>query len=145
MYRSTARRAGRLATASLLAVAAVGLTAAVSNAATAPATPAAHTSAVAHGVSGTWHGTLKYLAPGKMTVAPKSGAEQGFYVGPHTKVLGAAAICSSDGSVTIDKQGYGTSKCTEAQLTKAAKTNSVRIRVTVKNGVATTVAEHYHP
>ncbi|MFI7099778.1 hypothetical protein ACIBK8_10510 [Streptomyces sp. NPDC050161] len=145
MHRSTARRAGRLATASLLAVAAVGLTASISNAATAPAAPAANRTAAAQGVSGTWHGTLKYLAPGKLTVAPKSGIEQGFYVGPHTKVLGAAAICASNGNVTVDKHGYGTSKCTEAQLMKAAKMNSVEVRVTVKDGVATTVAEHYHP
>ncbi|WP_260640471.1 hypothetical protein [Streptomyces angustmyceticus] len=97
-------------------------------------------------VSGTWNGVLKYLAPGKMTVAPDSGAEQGFDIGPDTKVLGAAALCGDpDGNVTMDDNGYGTTPCTESQLDEAARTNAVSIRVTVVDGVATEVAEHYHP
>ncbi|MFE7118049.1 hypothetical protein ACFU99_21795 [Streptomyces sp. NPDC057654] len=146
----------RAVVASVLAAAAIGLTATVSDAAPAQgssSTAAAETHHVstadtgAKGVSGTWRGTLKYLAPGKVTVAPKSGGmEQAFYVGPHTKVLGAAAICGgADGTVTIDSKGYGTKPCTLKQLTKAAKTNAVEVRAIVKNGVATTIAEHYHP
>ncbi|MEU8995418.1 hypothetical protein AB0952_03385 [Streptomyces caniferus] len=97
------------------------------------------------GVSGTWNGVLKYLAPGKMTVAPDSGTEQAFAVGPQTKALGAAAMCTSDGNVTMDDDGYGTSPCTEAQLVESAKTNALRVRVTVEDGIATEIAEHYHP
>lgn len=97
-------------------------------------------------VSGTWNGVLKYLAPGKMTVAPASGAEQGFSIGPETKALGAAAMCGGpDGDVTMDESGYGTSPCTESQLDEAARMNSLEVRVTVEDGIATTVAEHYHP
>ncbi|MGX1761672.1 hypothetical protein ACWIG5_32985 [Streptomyces lydicus] len=98
------------------------------------------------GVSGTWNGVLKYLTPGKMIVAPDSGAEQRFDIGPQTKALGAAAMCNApDGSVTMDESGYGTSPCTESQLDEAARSNSLEVRVTVEDGVATTVAEHYHP
>ncbi|MEV0260313.1 hypothetical protein AB0I49_03065 [Streptomyces sp. NPDC050617] len=144
----------RAVVASVIAAAAIGLTATVSDAApahgstaTAEAHHASTADAGAKGVNGTWRGTLKYLAPGKVTVAPKSGGmEQAFYVGPHTKVLGAAAICGgADGTVTIDSKGYGTKPCTLKQLTKAAKTNAVEVRATVKNGAATTIAEHYHP
>ncbi|MEV0280402.1 hypothetical protein AB0I22_28985 [Streptomyces sp. NPDC050610] len=142
----------RAVVASVIAAAAIGLTATVSDAAPAhgtAATAGAHhvsESVSAKGVSGTWKGTLKYLAPGKVTVAPKSGMEQAFYVGPHTKVLGAAAICGDpDGNVTMDKNGYGTTPCTLKQLMKAAKKEAFEVRATVKDGVATTIAEHYHP
>ncbi|KOG88196.1 hypothetical protein [Streptomyces varsoviensis] len=149
-------RVRRAVVASVIAAAAIGLTATVSDAAPAPdhasaagahrVTTVSPEGADATGVSGTWRGTLKYLAPGKVTVAPKSGMEQGFHVGPHTKVLGAAAICGGpDGNVTIDSKGDGTTPCTLKQLMKAAKTDAVKVRATVKNGVATTIAEHYHP
>ncbi|MGY5127230.1 hypothetical protein [Streptomyces nigrescens] len=95
------------------------------------------------GVNGTLNGVLKYLAPGKLTVAPASGTEQAFYVGSQTKTLGAAGICASNGNVTADSNGYGTSPCTEAQLEKAAKMNSIEVRVTVEGGVATKIVEHY--
>ncbi|WP_262702237.1 MULTISPECIES: hypothetical protein [Streptomyces] len=94
-------------------------------------------------------GTLKYLAPGKMTIKPESGGmEQAFLISNATKILGAAAICSADGgTVSIGDDGYGTSKCTVEQLEKAAKTNSVTVRVTMnpKSGAAETVEEKYHP
>ncbi|MBD3011202.1 hypothetical protein [Streptomyces sp. 5-10] len=94
-------------------------------------------------------GTLKYLAPGKLTVKPESGGmEQAFFVANATRILGAAAICSDDGgSVSLGDDGYGTSKCTVEQLEKAAKTNSVTVRVTMnpKSGAAETVEEKYHP
>ncbi|SHM70508.1 hypothetical protein [Streptomyces yunnanensis] len=94
-------------------------------------------------------GTLGYLAPGKLTVKPQGGGmEQAFFVANATRILGAAAICSvDDGSVTIGTDGYGTSKCTVEQLEKAAKTDSVTVRVTMdrKSGAAETVAEKYHP
>ncbi|WP_234430528.1 hypothetical protein [Streptomyces sp. NRRL F-4489] len=65
-----------------------------------------------------------------------------------TRILGAAAICSVDGSqVTIGDDGYGTSKCTAEQLEKAAKTGSVTVRVVLsrKSAAAETVEEKYHP
>ncbi|WP_413808561.1 hypothetical protein [Streptomyces sp. OE57] len=94
-------------------------------------------------------GTLKYLAPGKLTVKPESGGiEQAFFISNATKILGAAAICSDDdGTASIGDDGYGTSNCTVEQLEKAAKTNSVTVRVTMnpKSGAAETVEEKYHP
>ncbi|MET8952026.1 hypothetical protein ACWEO4_13250 [Streptomyces sp. NPDC004393] len=94
-------------------------------------------------------GTLEYLAPGKLIVKPQGGGtDQAFLVSNATQILGAAAICSdTDGRVTIGSDGYGTSKCTVNQLEKAAKTNSVTVRVTMnpKSGGAETVEEKYHP
>lgn len=96
-------------------------------------------------------GTLKYLAPGKLTVKPENGGmEQAFLVANATKILGAAAICSEDGGAggaSIGDDGYGTAKCSVEELEKAAKTNSVTVRVTMdrKSGGAETVEEKYHP
>ncbi|MGW8398632.1 hypothetical protein ACWGLP_18390 [Streptomyces lydicus] len=98
------------------------------------------------GVGGTWVGTLKWLTEDKLTVAPKGGMEQAFYVADSTKVLGAAALCEApDGRVHTDGSGYGTTACTLADLRKAARLGAVEVRVTVANGEATKVAEHYHP
>ncbi|KAA6221260.1 hypothetical protein CP973_04060 [Streptomyces albofaciens JCM 4342] len=94
----------------------------------------------------TLNGTLKYLAPGKYTVAPESGMEQAFFVATDTRILGATTICGGpDGRVTIDKGSYGTTTCTTDDLEKAAKKNTVKVRVTVRKGVAAKVVEHYHP
>lgn len=94
-------------------------------------------------------GKLQYLAPGKFIVHPDDGStDQGFYVSDATKILGAAAICGGpDGNVTIGGDGYGTTKCTESQLETAAKTDAVRVRVTMnrKTGDVQTVEEKYHP
>ncbi|MEU8686041.1 hypothetical protein [Streptomyces sp. NPDC048611] len=95
------------------------------------------------GVNATVSGVLKYMAPGKLTVAPASGTEQAFFIGSQTKTLGAATICASNGNVTMDSKGNGTSPCTEEQLEKAAKMGSVEVQVTIKGGVATKVVEHY--
>ncbi|WP_370352716.1 hypothetical protein [Catenulispora sp. EB89] len=94
-------------------------------------------------------GTLQYLAPGKFLVHPDDGStDQGFYVSDATRILGAAAICGGpDGNVTIGGDGYGTTKCTEDQLETAAKTASVKVRVTMnrKTGDVASVEEKYHP
>ncbi|QHC23605.1 hypothetical protein [Streptomyces sp. GS7] len=112
--------------------------------------PASTGGGVAHaGNHRTIVGTLNYLAPGKLIVKPQGGGtDQAFLISNATRILGAAAICSdSDGSVTIGRDGYGTSKCTVNQLETAAKTNSVTVRVTMnpKSGGAETVEEKYHP
>ncbi|MEU9122873.1 hypothetical protein AB0C96_23925 [Streptomyces sp. NPDC048506] len=103
-------------------------------------------SAGRHGVDGTWVGTLKWLTEDKLTVAPKTGTEQAFYIADSTEVLGAAGICEApDGRVHADGSGYGTTSCTLADLRKAARLGVIDVRVTVADGVATKVAEHYHP
>lgn len=94
-------------------------------------------------------GTMEYLAPGKLIVKPEDGGtDQAFLVANATNIRGAAAICTApDGSVAIGDDGYGTAKCTVDELEKAAKTNSVTVRVTMdrKSGGADTVEEKYHP
>ncbi|MEU0840073.1 hypothetical protein ABZ370_11440 [Streptomyces sp. NPDC005962] len=95
-------------------------------------------------------GTLKYLAPGKMTVKPEEGGmEQEFLVANATNILGAATICSDDpdGGVSIGDDGYGTAKCSVDELETAAKKNHVTVRVTMdtKSGGANSVEEKYHP
>ncbi|AEM88406.1 hypothetical protein [Streptomyces violaceusniger] len=94
-------------------------------------------------------GKMEYLAPGKLIVKPEDGGtDQAFLVANATTIRGAAAICTApDGSVAIGDDGYGTAKCTVDELEKAAKTNSVTVRVTMdrKSGGADTVEEKYHP
>lgn len=94
-------------------------------------------------------GTLNYLAPGKFLVHPDAGGvDQGFYVADTTRILGAAAICGGPGGrVTIGADDYGTTTCTEDQLEAAAKTNAVKVRLTMdhKSGVVEKVEERYHP
>lgn len=94
-------------------------------------------------------GTLQYLAPGKFIVHPDDGStDQGFYVADDTQILGAAAICGDpNGNVTIGGDGYGSTKCTEAELETAAKKNYVKVRVVMerKSGNVLTVEEKYHP
>lgn len=98
------------------------------------------------GVDATLVGTLKYLAPGKLTVTPESGTEQAFFVAADTEVLGAATICGGPGGqVTITKESYGTTPCTTDQLDEAAKKNTVKARATIRQGIATKVEERYHP
>ncbi|MFB6442000.1 hypothetical protein ACFCVY_35395 [Streptomyces sp. NPDC056411] len=98
------------------------------------------------GATGTWTGTLKWLTEDKLTVVPKTGMEQAFYLTGSTKALGAATICEApDGRVHMDSSGYGTTSCTLADLRKAARLGSVEVRVTLDDGAATKVAEHYHP
>ncbi|MEU5209554.1 hypothetical protein [Streptomyces sp. NPDC020742] len=98
------------------------------------------------GATGTWTGTLKWLTEDKLTVVPKTGMEQAFYLTGSTKALSAATICEApDGRVHMDSSGYGTTSCTLADLRKAARLGSVEVRVTLDDGAATKVAEHYHP
>jgi hypothetical protein len=94
-------------------------------------------------------GKMSYLAPGKLIVKPDNGGtDQAFMISNATTVLGAAAICGADdGNVTMDSNGYGTTKCTVDQLETAAKTGAVTVRVTLDSSLAAavTIAEKYHP
>ncbi|MFH8683949.1 hypothetical protein [Streptomyces lydicus] len=181
---ATLRRTRRLAVASLLAAAALPLTACQGGGDPAPAassaaagdptaadggsdgapgkgatrTGAGQTSAAGgsgardgasagnKGVDGTWAGTLRWLSEDQLTVAPEGGTEQAFHLTDSTKALGAAALCEApDGRVHTDGSGYGTTSCSLADLRKAARLGTVEVRVTVKHGTATKIAEHYRP
>ncbi|SES44275.1 hypothetical protein SAMN04487983_105519 [Streptomyces sp. yr375] len=90
------------------------------------------------GVSGTWYGIVRYVAPGKYLVdGPASqgsgGEQQAFYLAEDTVILGGGQICGTAGS-KVD------APCEEADLEKAAK-KGVEAEVVVKNGIATKITD----
>ncbi|MFG2573637.1 hypothetical protein [Streptomyces sp. NPDC048481] len=90
------------------------------------------------GVSGTWYGIVRYVAPGKYLVdgpaAQGSGGEQqAFFLAEDTVILGGGRICGTAGS-KVD------APCEEADLEKAAK-KGVEAEVVVKNGTATQITD----
>ena len=90
------------------------------------------------GVSGTWYGIVRYVAPGKYLVdgpaAKGSGGEQQeFYLADDTVILGGGQICGAAGS-KVD------APCEEADLEKAAK-KGVEAEVVLKNGIATQITD----
>ncbi|WP_109004808.1 hypothetical protein [Streptomyces rishiriensis] len=90
------------------------------------------------GVSGTWYGIVRYVAPGKYLVdgpaAKGSGGEQqAFFLAEDTVILGGGQICGTAGS-KVD------APCEEADLEKAAK-KGVEAEVVVKNGTATQITD----
>ncbi|WP_328480998.1 hypothetical protein OHS71_21460 [Streptomyces sp. NBC_00377] len=90
------------------------------------------------GVSGTWYGIVRYVAPGKYLVdgpaAKGSGGEQqAFFLAEDTVILGGGQICGTAGS-KVD------APCEEADLEKAAK-KGVEAEVAIKNGTATQITD----
>ncbi|MDX3574399.1 hypothetical protein [Streptomyces sp. ID05-47C] len=90
------------------------------------------------GVSGTWYGIVRYVAPGKYLVdgpaAQGSGGEQqAFFLAEDTVILGGGQICGTAGS-KVD------APCEEADLEKAAK-KGVEAEVAIKNGIATQITD----
>ncbi|WP_329411592.1 hypothetical protein OG802_17495 [Streptomyces sp. NBC_00704] len=90
------------------------------------------------GVSGTWYGIVRYVAPGKYLVdGPAAqgagGEQQAFFLAEDTVILGGGQICGTAGS-KVD------APCEEADLEKAAK-KGVEAEVVVKNGVATQITD----
>ncbi|MDT0419313.1 MULTISPECIES: hypothetical protein [Streptomyces] len=88
-----------------------------------------------HEVTGTWHGTVTYMAPGKYMVKDAKAGDQAFLTSTKTDILGAQKICG-DG-------GQSATRCTAAQL-EAASRKGFPATVTLHKGVATKVAED-HP
>ncbi|MET8164158.1 hypothetical protein ABZT34_07830 [Streptomyces sp. NPDC005329] len=80
-------------------------------------------------MSGTWLGTVSYLAPGKYTVSDMKDTQQQFWPAEDTKIIGAGTMCAA-----------GT-QCTEAKLEAAAKGGKLAATVLVTDGVATTITE----
>jgi hypothetical protein len=87
------------------------------------------------GVSGTWFGTVKYMAPGKYTVSDMKGVEQQFFTSTTTNIQGAGDICG-------DEDGQAATKCTESQLAAAAK-KGVSAKVQVKDGIAVSIIDDH--
>ncbi|WP_425839351.1 hypothetical protein [Streptomyces fractus] len=85
------------------------------------------------GVSGTWFGTVSYLAPGKYTVSDLKDTEQAFFTSTDTDIEGAGDICG-------DAEGQAATPCTEQQLEAAAK-KGVSATVKIKNGTAVSIVE----
>ncbi|MDR6977089.1 cobalamin biosynthesis Mg chelatase CobN [Streptomyces sp. 3330] len=90
------------------------------------------------GVSGTWYGVVRYVAPGKYLVdgpaAQGSGGEQqAFFLAEDTVILGGGQICGTAGS-KVD------APCEEADLEKASK-KGVEAEVVIKNGIATQITD----
>ncbi|MER5200847.1 hypothetical protein ACWD3J_33520 [Streptomyces sp. NPDC002755] len=81
------------------------------------------------GVSGTWLGSVSYLAPGKYTVSDIKDTQQQFWLAEDTKIIGAGTMCAA-----------GT-QCTEAKLEAAAKGGKLAATVVVTDGIATTITE----
>ncbi|MFD9396436.1 hypothetical protein ACFWBB_38565 [Streptomyces sp. NPDC060000] len=86
------------------------------------------------GVSGTWLGTVSYLAPGKYTVSDTKDTQQQFWLAEDTQIWGVGGMCG-------DADGQAAEQCTEAELEKAAKAGTLSATVKVTDGIATSITE----
>ncbi|WP_406145394.1 hypothetical protein [Streptomyces sp. NBC_01012] len=86
-------------------------------------------------VTGTWFGTVSYLAPGKYTVSDLKDTEQQFFTSTDTDIQGAGTICG-------DAAGQAATPCSEDELEAAAK-DGVSATVELKDGVAVSVVEDH--
>lgn len=87
------------------------------------------------GATGTWFGTVSYLAPGKYTVTDMKDTEQAFFTSTDTDIQGAGEICG-------DADGQAATPCSEEELEAAAK-NGVSAKVTLENGTAVSIVEDH--
>ncbi|WP_159031023.1 hypothetical protein [Streptomyces sp. 769] len=156
------RQVRRIASISIAAVAAVGLTATTGHAASQSASHSTGHPTAAHSpidacrkggdggiFTGPVEGVLKYKA-GKLTVTEKIDGskdaprteEYQLCLSAHTKVFGALRIGDAH-HLTVNKEGYGTTPRTLTQLKKAAKRGNVIVRADIKDNVAIKIWEHY--
>lgn len=84
-------------------------------------------------VSGTWLGSVSYVAPGKYTVSDMKDKQQMFYLAESTVILGTGDICG-------EQDASPAQKCTSAELEAAAK-KGVSAKVELKSGVATSIVD----
>jgi hypothetical protein len=87
------------------------------------------------GVSGTWFGTVSYLAPGKYTVTDLKDTEQAFFTSTDTDIQGAGGICG-------DAAGQAATPCSEKELEAAAR-KGVSATVKLKDGIAVSIVEDH--
>ncbi|MCX4993638.1 DUF4232 domain-containing protein [Streptomyces sp. NBC_00568] len=81
----------------------------------------------ARSTDGTFSGTLSYWAPGKLRVGKRA-----FWVAEDTAIQNSGGLCGNGSSPKI---------CTADELDAAAKKKSVKVKVTIKSGIATTVID----
>jgi hypothetical protein len=86
------------------------------------------------GVSGTWLGTVSYLAPGKYTVSDLKDTQQQFWIAEDTEIWGVGGMCG-------DAEGQTATQCTEAELEAAAKAGTLAAEVEITDGIATRITE----
>ncbi|WP_199854419.1 hypothetical protein [Streptomyces sp. CS149] len=84
-------------------------------------------------VTGTWFGTVSYLAPGKYTVSDLKDTKQQFFTSADTDIQGAGKICG-------DEAGQAATPCSEGELEAAAR-EGVSATVKLKDGIAVSVIE----
>ncbi|MFC7304119.1 hypothetical protein ACFQVC_07825 [Streptomyces monticola] len=106
---------------------------AASGGGTAPADDTAKSKSGSGKVTGTWFGTVSYLAPGKYTVSDLKDTQQQFFTSTDTDIQGAGKICG-------DAAGQAASPCSEDELEAAAK-DGVSATVKLKDGIAVSVVE----
>jgi hypothetical protein len=87
------------------------------------------------GVTGTWFGTVSYMAPGKYTVTDMKDTKQAFFTSTDTDIQGAGDICG-------DAEGQAATPCSEKELEAAAK-KGVSATVKLENGTAVSVVEDH--
>ncbi|MET9966026.1 hypothetical protein ABZZ80_08970 [Streptomyces sp. NPDC006356] len=87
------------------------------------------------GVTGTWFGTVSYLAPGKYTVTDLKDTKQAFFTSTDTDIQGAGEICG-------DAEDQAATRCSEKELEAAAK-KGVSATVKLENGTAVSVVEDH--
>ncbi|MCD9901241.1 hypothetical protein LUR56_17365 [Streptomyces sp. MT29] len=86
-------------------------------------------------VTGTWFGTVSYLAPGKYTVSGLKDTKQQFFTSTDTDIQGAGKICG-------DAAGQAAAPCSEDELEAAAR-DGVAATVKLKSGIAVSVIEDH--
>lgn len=84
-------------------------------------------------VTGTWLGTVSYLAPGKYTVSDMKDTKQAFFTSEDTSIQGTGDICG-------DESGQAATPCSEAELEAAAK-KGVSAKVELKDGIAVSIID----
>ncbi|WP_070196923.1 hypothetical protein [Streptomyces oceani] len=80
------------------------------------------------GTSGTWFGTVSYVASGKYSVSDMKGTKQVFMTSTDTKITGVGEICAAGET------------CSESDLEAAAK-EGVSAKVKLKDGSAVSIKE----
>ncbi|MFD0026035.1 hypothetical protein [Streptomyces sp. NPDC058382] len=86
-------------------------------------------------VTGSWTGTVSFMASGKYMVTRKGGTGQAFFTSEDTDIEGAGKICGDAG-------GQAATPCSEDELEAASK-KGFGATVQLKDGVAVSIIEDH--